>query len=943
VADWKDEDPFAGSGSDDPFAGEAPSPVAPVVPPTKPSYWQGMKNVTGAYLRTGYQPLKMGAEAATGWVQGLGQGVGQAGAMLGQGAAALAGGGGAQGALQAASEAQHEQLQQSIVPEWVHKAIGEPSWMGQGIGAGVNELVKRGIISEDSARNVGNLLMLVGFGGVAPKFAKLTAPYKPSPVVNALKQVPGAVSTIPDRWQKVFPSAPVRAGSVLADAQTVIPHEVPARVAELAAIKARAMQQAEAQQVLGVGDFPKSAAPNSRMRNLASELGRASADVAQSEMLTADAVTGQARRAIGDIIPREKIDPAAHEFVVRALEAQDAKAQTAADAANTALAESTFNTRAEAAENVRAVAEARVKAAVAEVDPLVPGKSGEVMSRQTMGERILERIRGTKDKKAVDTGAAAVQKVFKEAYKPFDEEISATAPTESMEQALKDARDTSTETGRVLSNYLTAAEQAETRLRESVDIPEVVKGQETGDILTVKQFPETASLSWWRGLKGELRTAASLAARDGKRDAARRLGDLSRMAEQGENTAAKAVGNDFFTGYDKVRSAYGTVYIQGMREGYIGKTLLPGQAWHGGAIFPTEVLPAMTNIKYVSNVLHAFGSEAAAKAGTALTGLSEGQLKDLGRPVAQEIVRPYIEGTLRALYDSKGGGKKGAAEVTKYLSDPKNAEMLREYGMDFGKLREASTKVAEPTDRMTGARIDVAKKVVAEVLPTTDSELVGRKILDAPSPSSVYGNFLRVSPDPAWKATIDTLVINELQGRVESGKNVFSDPKSLGLMQKIFTPGQIKGLRVYYETLQGLAEKTPKSEAPNLPKHQLDVVAQLGQAFPVGMKMWYAGKYMAKALAKMRIIDDDAAAIRWLNDAMMNPEKEKLAMDAYHGHKAAGEKLKAVIEADRKALAGLKKAYGPTEMTIPRVIGGVVAGAVSNAGQKKLPNEETKE
>ena len=579
-----------------------------------------------------------------------------------------------------------------------------------------------------------------------------------------------------------------------------------------------------------------------------------------------------------------------------------------------------------------------MKAAVAEVDPLVPGKSGEVMNRQSMGERILERIRGVEGKKPVDTGANAVRKVFNEAYKPFEDEKAALAPTESMETALKEARDTSTENGRVLSNYLTAAEQAEARLKESVDIPEIAQktdgvikaGTETGDIVTVKQFPAIAPLSWWRGLKGELRTAASLAARDGKRDASRRLGDLAKMAEQGENTAAKAVSNEFFEGYDKVRSAYGTVYIQGMREGYIGKTLLPGQAWHGGAIFPTDVLPAMTNIKYVSNILHAFGSEAAAKAGTALSGLSEGQLKDLGRPAAQEIVRPYIEGTLRALYDSKGGGKKGAAEVTKYLSDPKNAEMLREYGMDFGKLREASTKAAEPVDRLTGARIDVAKKVVADVLPTTDPSLVGKKILDASSPSSMYGNFLRVSNDSAWKATVDTLVVNELQSRVEAGKNVFADPKSLGLMQKVWTPEQVKGLRVYYETLQSLAEKTPKSEAPDLPKHALDVVSNLGQAFPVGMRMWYAGKYMARALAKMKIIEADDAAIRWLNDAMMNPKKEKLAMDAYRGHRVAGEKLKAAIEADRKVLAGLKKAYGPTEMTAPRVAGGAAVKGVQD-------------
>ena len=896
---FDDEQPSVKSGI---VFDDVPVPK-PAAPPEKPSYWQGMKNVTGQYIDTAYQPLKMGAEAALGWTEALGTGVKQAGAMIGQGAGALAEGGGMQGALEAAGQAQHEQLQQPILPEMLHRATGEPSWMAQGMGSAVNELVKRNIISEDSARNVANLLMLVGFGGAKAKFAKLTSPATPNPVVSALRAGYGAFERAPARWNEAFASPEARAGSVLNDAGKVIAENVPQRPTEQAAIATRTAQQVEAQQVLGVGRFDEGSAPNPRRRNLVSTLSKASDDVAQSEALLREGVVTKAREGLENIIPRESIDPARHNFLVRTLEADAAVARSAVD-------------------SVKAAAESSAREAVDAVNSVVPKNKmpGEVQTQ--VGEQVLNRLRGKEGDKPADVGIAAVRKVFDDAYKPFDEDLKGVAPSRDLAAALETAADPKTENGRVLANHLGMAKQAEKRLKGENIIDE--SGQD------VPSMPETPQISWWRNIKGEFYTARNTAKLAGHNDAARRLGDLARMAEFGENAAAEAMGPGKAAEYGQLKEAYKVVYHRGLREGYVGKAQLPGSAWHGGGVNPATVLPAMMQFQNVDSVLRAFGAEKVVKSGKVPIGVSEADLRVAGLPAAQAVVRPYVESVLSSLYDLAGGGKKGAAKVATYLSNPQNAKTLQAYGLDFNQLRTASLAANEPMGRLTGATLAAAKGIAADVLPTTDPTLIGRKVLDAPSPVSMRKNFLGVSSDPAWAKTIDTLITKELQARVEAGENIFSEAKTSGLMSEMWSPQQIKGLRVYYETLRGLAEKTAKSDAPALPEHAMHTVSNLGQSFPVGMRMWYAGKYMARALAKMKIIKDDSVAVQWLNDAMVNPEKEKIAMDAYRGHKASGEKLKAAIAADRKIIADLKKAHGPTTATIPRVIGGAAVSGIQD-------------
>jgi hypothetical protein len=584
-------------------------------------------------------------------------------------------------------------------------------------------------------------------------------------------------------------------------------------------------------------------------------------------------------------------------------------------------------------DQTREAAVEAAKQAVEEVNKIVPKKSADGLTEIQVGEQVLERLRGRENDLPADTGAKAVKKVFDEAYKPFDADPKAVASSEVFAKAVEKLPEISSEEGRAISNFMgQVKQQIEQRTGKSVEVE-----TETGNTMTTFEIPAEPTLAWWRGMKGDLYTAKNLAVSRGNNVAAGHFTRLARMAEAGESAAAQKLSGSGPADYAALKQAYKNAYLRAFQEGYVGKTQLPGWEWHEGGVNPASVLPAMTQSKNVNSVLQAFGAEAAVKDGKVPTGISEVELRALGLPVAQKIVRPYIESLLASMYELAGGGKSGATKVASYLSKPETAKMLQAYGLDFNQLRIAALTANESMGRLTGAKMHVAKGMVEGILPTVDPAQVGSYILDAPSATSMYKNFVAVSNDPAWRSAINTLVTNELQARVEAGKNIFTDPKALGVMESIWTPEQIKGLKVYYETLQGLAEKTAKSGAPELPEHAMTAVAQLGQAFPVGMKMWYAGKYMAKALAKMHIVKDDSVAVQWLNDAMVNPAKEKIVMEAYRGHKKAGEKLNAAIEADRKAIAGLKKAYGPTEMTMPKMVGGAAV-----AGGTRKQEEEMK-
>ena len=879
-------------GSQDEW-GVKPVPSAPSVPEPKPSFLRRAAGVVGGAVA---EIPQIAYEAVAAVPNAMYRGVQHATTTVPAFLGGVAGGSSVEDAARAA-DVERARIAQSHIPG-LPPTLGQGSWLGQGVGYGVNQLVERGIISAESAQGVGDLLAIVG--GRGP--------------MNRLSNIPSAVRAIPDRWRQTFPSPEVRAGEMLTKTREILPQEVPQRGVEAAGIAGRIVEQEGVKQQLGISRLPEQLDPNIRRQQLAVQRVGQSSAVKASETALEQTAKTEAATGLETAIPREAIDPARLDFLNKKIEAHNA-AQTAAADATTSGAKTAANAGVETA----------ARAALDEVESVIP-KAGR-LDPLPMGQRLLQRVRGEDG----ESGIRAVQKVFNQEYEKFDAK-GAVAPSKELAEAVKASADISTETGRVLRGFVDESKKVERRLGgdeapDTLTFAEEAAGKTAGEIT----FPEDLTLKQFRGLKGEFATAAEMARKANNRPAAMELDRLADIARKGEDAAVAGLGPEAVTQYGAVRAAYKNVFVEAFRRGYGGKMTGFGTQSGGGKIPPAKVFEQLMNRQNAHDFTLALGAEEAAKGGKLLQGLTEADLLKMGQKGAQDTVRPYVESILSTLYENAGGGKKGVAAVEKYLNT--NANTINAYGLDLSGLRTAATKYNETMSRLTGAKINTAKGVVEGVIPTADPTKLGNYVFDSASPSSAYKNLLGVSKDPAWKASIDTLMIDELKKRIDGGKDVFSDVKSRAAMEAIWSPRQMKSLKAYHTITKQLSEKAARYGGEELPEHLLNTVAKGGQALPVGLGPMYVAKYGAKFLMALKIIADDKAAWSFIDDALIDPAKADMVVQAYNGSALARGHLKAAIA--KEGVAWKKLAQKPVRPA--------VAGAVSNAGQKKLPNEETKE
>ena len=186
-------DPFADEEIKDPFAGETPSPPIAKAPMSAPEL-----------VATGVaQVPKMLYEAGAGTVNAFGQAFGMAQAPFDV-AAGLVTGQGVQKSMEQGGRRIDQYKNWAPVPP----TLGEPSWLNQIVGGGVNSLVQRGIISQESAESVGRLLAIAG----APK------------MLNSLRApVAAGKETVRGRIDTSFKSPAVRAGELWNQTQQTLP------------------------------------------------------------------------------------------------------------------------------------------------------------------------------------------------------------------------------------------------------------------------------------------------------------------------------------------------------------------------------------------------------------------------------------------------------------------------------------------------------------------------------------------------------------------------------------------------------------------------------------------------------------------------------------------------------------------------------------------------
>lgn len=837
------------------------------------------------------QVPKMLYEAGAGTVNAFGQAFGMAQAPFDV-AAGLVTGQGVQKSMEQGGRRIDQYKNWTPVPP----TLGEPSWLNQLVGGGVNSLVQRGIISPESAESVGRLLAIAG----APK------------MLNSLRApIAAGANNVRARIDTSFKSPAVRAGELWNQTQQTLPRELPQGAAERTATAQGLVDQRGFRGDLGVGRLPEQQSPYIGRQQLAAQRAGESRGVFASEKMLKETAQKQADVGVDRVIPRKNIDQPVLEFV-------DSKLKSVGKDAVTARLE------------------AEADAALAKFGEVVPKTNRPEAT--VAGRQILERVRGEGlEGGKVNTGIRAVQEVFNKEYEKFDA-AGAVAPSKDLQTALDASASTSIEAGQILSNYVDVRGKVAGKLGQQLPetamatLPEEAAMKAAGQTPGSVVLPENLTLKQYRGMKGEFAAARDAAQRAEKYTAAREYQKLMKAAQAGEDAAAETLGADLAGQYSGVRSAYKNVYVKAYRKGHGGALASFGNEVGDFKIAPADVQKSLMDTQNARDFALTMGAEEAAKTGKAMTGLTENDLVALGRKGAQEKVRPYIESELAEHY--RAGG---AEAVTKYLD--KNQDALRTYGLDFNELRTAATKYNEAMGRVSGMKIQVAQGVVDGVMGQTNAAKLGAYVIDGTSPANAYKNILRVSKDPAWKSSVDTLLTDDLRARMRTGVDVFADPKSRSLMEAMYTPEQMRVLRSYNKLWKRLDDRPAKYGGENLAPHAMEGALKMGQAYPPGFGWVYVAKNVAKRLVGKKIVDDTAAAWSYIDDALINPEKAAVIEGALKGHKSAVDKLRAGVNAEESALKRLSwKTVKGVAKQVPPALPGAVGNAVQNRGKKELPD-----
>lgn len=876
----KYEDPFAFESKkvEDPFPEEsAPKPV--IAPePYRPHPLRALVTAAG-------QVPKMIGEGVVGTGNALLQSWGNAMAPFDVAGGLLSG-----KSLEESAEIANRRIKANQAWNPIPSFTGSPSWLAQGMGAATNELVKRGVTTPENLQVIGQELALLGTPNM----------------LGAIKSpLAAGTENLRTRYNVAFKDPKVLAGEVWERTGKTLPKGTAESAAERAGTATRLFDERAYNRDLGVERLPMQQDAYLGRQQLAAQRAKDSSVAYKAQEMRGGIAGKQAESGFERVFPRVKTDQGRLEFVTNKLQSVGKDAVTAR-------------------------LEAEADAAAAKFGEIVP--KTDRPAPVVAGRQILERVRGVgSEGEKVNTGIRAVQEVFNEEYKKFDTP-EAVAPSKDLHKALKATATESVNAGQMLRNYVDVKGKVEGKigkqLAETLTLDEEARGMTAGEVV----LPENLTLKQFRGLKGEFAAARDAATASKNYPAAREYGKLMEAARNGENAAAEALGPEMAEQYASTRAAYKQLLVNGFRRGYGGELASFGREVGDFSIAPADVFKSLMDTQNARDFSLTMGAEEAAKTGKAVSGLGEKDLVVLGQSKAQSIVRPYIESELSEAY-----AKGGVEAVTKYLD--KHQDALRTYGLDFNELRSGATKYNEAMNRISGAKLAVSKGVVEGVIGQTDATKLGSYVFDAASPANSYKNLLGVSKDLAWKPSIDTLLTDELRARMRTGIDVFADPKSLSLMEAMWTPEQMRTAKSFNRFWSRMKEKPAKYGGEDLPAHPLEGMIKMGSAYPPGFGVYYVAKNVAKRLAGKKVIDDTEAAWNYIDAAILEPDKAAVIEGALKGHRAAVEKLRAGVNAEESALKRLavKGAIGVAKR-VPVAVPGVAAKVAAKPPKASAPD-----
>jgi len=614
-------------------------------------------------------------------------------------------------------------------------------------------------------------------------------------------------------------------------------------------------------------EIPFEMRPNPRAQALAQQ--RQSANIGLRSSVDAQERVVQTKADA--LIP--KVNPQARDFVLKKLESASAAESAQIEAEATMAAQAKLAGKADLAAQKTALGESADAVKLSEL-------GSEPYSKLTAGEQLRAEI---------GAGKTEVGKVFQRAYQdPKFNAPELVAATDDFAEALTNAKLASSDQGAVLKNYVNLS-NAENRL----SLANMLDDAEGAGI------PPEMTLSQWRTVKGELRTAANDAARGQNFTAAKRLSDIAKLAEQGEAAAAAKLGDKEFLDYNTLTKAYDEQYHAAFREGMPRRTLQTQRGGSEGFTYTPERLVTQLEKPTAARELKlALGSKQAAASGKTLTGIDPTDVMVMGERQAAEIAEPYFRAKLANAYQKAGGGVAGAKKVASMLADNDLQVVLKEYGIAdrFASTGEKLKRIANTTILPEVAEAE-SRTVVSGVLKIKDPDKLAAYILNHPDPRGAMSSVYAVSSDPMWRQSINDLTKAELKKRVDSGVDIFKDPKTRMVLPTMYSKSDIRALSDYATIIKNTAPARVGSKAEmELGGTAPHTAHQATTALPVGFGPLYFLKQVLKLNLSREALKAETEVLKFVDDALLNPARAKEFVDAFKGSKYGKRKLETEID-----------------------------------------------
>jgi hypothetical protein len=397
-------------------------------------------------------------------------------------------------------------------------------------------------------------------------------------------------------------------------------------------------------------------------------------------------------------------------------------------------------------------------------------------------------------------------------------------------------------------------------------------------------------------------SAAARARKSGDYDTARYFGELRKHSEDEISSLLGAKSPEVLAEYKNLNALYKSQQIAGFRGGEVANQLALGNESGGVKLAEGAIAPHLENPDNAVDLIRAFGiKDITDKGGAeAMKIAPEETILQAGQKAAKEVMKPYFDDRLSAIYQAAGGGKSGAKAVERYLRKPETQNILRAYGLPneytelAKKAKALSSASAEKVPLMkykelAPETIRAAKiQLAANTLKVDDPTKIYGYLTKSGNPKKAFSDLMKVSTSPAYRDSVKEIFKDGVKDAIKQrGINPYSktptpEEKHLQtLMTEVFNKAERQTLLDLHTIVE--AAPTPGTMGA---KADLGIgkgakgLAEDVAAIPMGYEGYWAKHGFLTLINKMGA-KYVSAAEKVLDEGLIDPGKAKIAIQAF--------------------------------------------------------------